>query len=198
MFDFDLSTILAGIILLVLILLFQKYKRKKSNVYLLFFSVFYIYILFVFKYTIFPIPISPILIQDLKDFYTVNNLNFIPLDFESGYWRDNQIILNIVISIPFGFGLSYVAKIRKKSILLYGISFGIFIEGLQGLISVLLGFTYRTIDVNDVIFNFLGVVLGFIIFRLFSYVFLKAITNTNHHSNSIIQYMYLVQKNNFK
>lgn len=41
-----------------------------------------------------------------------------------------------------------------------GLGIGVVIEAVQGLLNLLLGYTYRTVDINDIIFNFTGALLG--------------------------------------
>ncbi|TCS83094.1 VanZ family protein [Tepidibacillus fermentans] len=195
MLDFDSLTILIGIIILVLINLFLRYKKKKSVLYLTFYSIFFIYILYVIKYTIFPIPIQGPWIEEMKRMPFFSNLNTIPFNFKTFY--QEQIILNIILTIPFGFGISYIFKTSWKRIFYIGVLLGATIELLQFLISLLVGFLYRTIDINDIILNFLGVIIGYIIFKIFSQVFLFSVGKYKIKLSPFLEYIYIISKGDF-
>ena len=84
--------------------------------------------------------------------------------------------MNFILTIPLGIGLPFVIlqKFNFKIIGIIGFGFGILIESMQyigGLISD--NFTIRYIDINDVIFNFFGVVSGYIVLRVFTHFYLK-------------------------
>ncbi|WP_081943452.1 VanZ family protein [Caloranaerobacter azorensis] len=80
------------------------------------------------------------------------------------------------------------------------ISFGTIIESLQLIISLFLKYTYRVIDINDIIFNFIGVIIGFYIFKIFSVLFIKALNRidlkVDLKSDTILSYIYKISKEN--
>lgn len=196
MFDFDVLTLFIGIIFLGILCFFIKYRFKKDNIYLLFFSVFFIYLLFVLKYTIFPIPIDTRLLEEIRNGSAfVLNFNMIPFNFDTySYFLHSQVLYNILLSIPFGFGISYISTMKKKRILMYGIVFGLIIESLQLIISLLLKYNYRVIDINDVIFNFIGIITGYFIFRIFSFMVIKIIEKFDIKLNKMLNYIYSISK----
>jgi len=71
-------------------------------------------------------------------------------------------LLNIAMFVPLGFFLPLLCDRyrRLKNTLLFGIGATVFIELAQL-------FTYRATDINDVITNTVGSLLGFLLFRLF-------------------------------
>ena len=76
--------------------------------------------------------------------------------------------LNVVLTMPFGFLLPFVKRINsKKTIVIWAVVLPLLLEGLQLTIGTLTGYTERIIDINDVIFNFIGVIFGFSIFKGF-------------------------------
>ncbi|WP_370866928.1 VanZ family protein [Paenibacillus chitinolyticus] len=75
---------------------------------------------------------------------------------------------NILLSVPFGFGLPFLRKVSFKRMFLAGVMFGLAIEGAQMVLSLLIRAGYRTVDVNDVLLNFIGVMLGYGCYRLFA------------------------------
>jgi glycopeptide antibiotics resistance protein len=101
-------------------------------------------------------------------------MNFIPFYFSS-YTREIFFnnLLNIFLTIPFGFGINFVKDIKKQNLLWSAILVGLTIETLQFIISLSIGFPYRTIDINDIIMNALGVIVGFCIFKFFGLLYIK-------------------------
>lgn len=58
----------------------------------------------------------------------------------------------------------------------YGVLFGCLIELIQLLVALIVGFTLRTIDINDIIFNFIGVMAEYVIYHIFIQI-LKKLAN---------------------
>ena len=185
--DFDLSTALLGIILLLFIVFYLKNKKDKDLLYLFFFSVFYLYLLGVLKYTIFPIPIgsgmAEIMRRELK---FSSGINLIPFDINI---VNEQVLYNILLTVPFGFGLPFLLNVTKIRLMIYGVSFCVVIESLQLIISLFLGFPYRTIDINDVILNVFGVILGFMVFKVFGFLFKKMVNNLDIKKSPFLKYI---------
>ena len=67
----------------------------------------------------------------------------------------------------------FEARTRKWHFIWLPALVGLSIEGLQLVISLLLGYPYRVIDVNDLIANAAGVLLGYAFFRVFRWAFLE-------------------------
>ena len=94
--------------------------------------------------------------------------NFIPF----GNHFFNQILsptalANILLLLPLGIYLPLLLR-RKgfKYVLILGLLTTISIELAQFIISSIIGVTYRTFDVNDIILNTLGFIIGYLIFKL--------------------------------
>lgn len=80
------------------------------------------------------------------------------------------IIIGIVI---YALICIFIYKKHKRMMLL-GIFFGLGIETIQYLETFLTnGFSYRIIDINDVICNFIGSVVGFLALYAFARLFVK-------------------------
>ncbi|PRX39592.1 VanZ like protein [Planifilum fimeticola] len=84
------------------------------------------------------------------------------------YLLSIQGIGNIALGIPFGFGLPFLVESDFRSILRRGLFFTLSIELVQLVISLSYGFPYRTVDINDVMLNLSGVMIGFALFCFFS------------------------------
>ena len=90
-------------------------------------------------------------------------------------------ILNIIMTVPFGFLIPCIYKdISAKRMLLLSVFIGVIIESLQLGIALIAGFTFRIIDIDDVIFNFIGSIIGYGIYLLVGFcVKLLNSANTN-------------------
>lgn len=129
--------------------------------------------------TLFPIPIDSRLIQSLIETNTAASNNFVPFQTISqsvlGAFRQDyflgfaKVILgNIVMMIPIGF---YLPLIRpnlhsRRNIFILGFSAAISMEILQKIISLVVNVSYRSFDVDDIILNTIGVLIGSIILKL--------------------------------
>ncbi|MFT3890521.1 MAG: VanZ family protein [Anaerolineales bacterium] len=169
---FDILGWFAGLVLLagMLVLL---WRRGRSLSELLFFSIFWIYLLVVIKLTLFPIYIDAFRREVLGRQFMAS-VNLIPFyfgPFTNWTYALPGLILNTLLTMPAGFGISFVTRFKPKDLGWLLLAFGFGLEGMQLLISLLLGYPYRTIDINDVIFNSLGVLLGYLAFRLFAWFY---------------------------
>jgi hypothetical protein len=88
--------------------------------------------------------------------------------FLGGYFMSaEQAVLNVLLTVPFGFGLPFVAKIGGLAVLVAGVLFSVGIELSQLVVDALyLALPTWSIDVNDVILNSAGVVIGYAAFLL--------------------------------
>lgn len=117
----------------------------------------------------FPFPVM----QDEILFNTQNELgqvnNFIPfysichniLDAFHGYIGSFllQCIGNILLFVPFGFFVRILSQNWKK-VFVMCIVFSLSIELMQGLFGILLGYMYRSVDIDDLLLNVAGGILG--------------------------------------
>jgi hypothetical protein len=62
---------------------------------------------------------------------------------------DDQNLQNLVLAVPFGFGLPWA--LRRSAVRLAGacLLLGVGLEGAQAVASLLAGWAYRSIDIND-------------------------------------------------
>jgi glycopeptide antibiotics resistance protein len=79
----------------------------------------------------------------------------------------SQAFLNILLTVPFGFGLPFVVRLRPRALVGVGVLFSVGIEAAQlGADALHLALPTWSIDVNDVILNTTGVIVGYVVFRL--------------------------------
>ena len=176
--DIVILAVLIGLILLAVL----RFRLKASNIYIFFFSMFYIYICLLIKYTQFPIEYFPELVNRSMVFDSVNYIPFSNIDLRNS-------ILNIILTIPFGFLLRFVTKISTKKILIWSILLPIILEGSQLTIGLVLGQTLRIIDVNDIVFNYIGVLIGYALFKFFVLFARKITDDQSTKNNDMITYL---------
>ena len=190
---FDLLTVLLFGLIGIGIVTFLRLKKKKSLVYLIFFTIFYVYIVKVLDYTLFQFQSLLLLKHFMPDLIlhgqTVGkNMNLIPLitltpeDLKTS-------LLNILLLIPFGFGLPSITNFRMKKIVVIGALFSIVIEFLQLITGFMAKITFRIADINDVIFNTVGVAAGYILFVGFVRICRHISHNWEISANPILRYI---------
>ena len=173
---FDIHDFLIGVGLLA-VLLPVVWWRKRNLSYLLFFSLFWVYVLAVVQAVIFPFFINPA--PNAADF--TPSLNLIPFYF-GGCFNMPALCLtgiaeNILLTIPCGFGINFLVRIRPKNILWLALAVGFGLELAQLCVTPLFRSGFRAVDINDVILNAAGVLLGYALFRAFAWLYRRAITH---------------------
>jgi glycopeptide antibiotics resistance protein len=189
----DLLTVFLLGLVWIGIFTFLRLKKKKSVVYLLFFTIFYIYIVKVLDYTLFQFQ-SLLLIKHVNPNLMLNgvesgkSLNLIPLATLTPQDLRTSL-LNILLLIPFGFGLPFITNFRMKKIVCIGALFSIVIESLQLITGLMAKITFRIADINDVLFNTVGVAIGYMLFVRFLRIYRHISCNWKISSNPIFRYI---------
>lgn len=149
-------------------------RTRQGRMYLLFFTVFFVYVVVVLDRTLFQFQ-SLIVLKHLAPHLMLNGqgdgntmqllplVNLTPSDFKTS-------VLNVLLMVPFGFGLPFIASTRFVGTVTAGGLFSVVIELLQLVTGLIGGVTVRIADVNDVIFNTTGVILGYWLFDGFARV----------------------------
>lgn len=143
-------------------------RKRQGLVYMLFFTIFFVYVVVVLDRTLFQFQ-SLIVLKHFAPHLMLNGqgdgntVDLIPLvkltheDLETS-------LLNVLLMVPFGFGLPFITNLRFVGTVTAGVLFSVVIEVLQLVTGLIGGVTFRIADVNDVIFNATGVVLGYWLF----------------------------------
>lgn len=175
------------------VILFLRKIQKKEFVYILFFTVFYIYLFKVLDYTLLQFQ-SLLLLKLFVPNLMLNGqaagdeLNLVPLISLTA--SDVQTsLLNILLFVPFGYGLSFITDFRAQKIILSGIIFSMVIELLQFITGRVADVTFRVADINDVIFNTIGVVIGYVLFIGFIYLWRRLPSSNTFITNPIAHYI---------
>lgn len=156
--------------LYIFIFIFNFKKTSKLNLFL--FTSFYIYLFYVLHLTLLPIDFTPNPMLSSENFDFLKFTNFTPfIDIiirKDGALTD--IVLNIIMTIPFGFFMPLLFKFKKLQTIFSAFLFSLFIECSQLLITIFF-LNARICDVTDVISNtfggFLGVNMFFALSRLY-------------------------------
>ncbi|GAP16024.1 glycopeptide antibiotics resistance protein [Longilinea arvoryzae] len=160
--------LLIGLPALAVTLLLLRRKRSASSLF--FIAVFWIYLCFLIGATLFPIDLSPDTRAWMRSQAGFSDrMNLIPFYFGpfGSLWRSRDMLLsNILLTVPFGFGIGFVARVRPRDLRWLPLAVGFGIEGAQFGVGLLLGYPYRVLDINDTLMNALGVVAGYGLFWL--------------------------------
>jgi len=172
--EFEWYDYLIGIGILIFLLPVM-WWRKRNLSYLLFFSIFWIYLLVVVQAIFFPFAINT---NDTGAIFTPS-INLIPFYFGTCFTYMpglciRGILENIILTIPFGFGINFLIRVKPRNFFWIAISVGLGFELSQLVISLAFRSGFRAIDINDLILNATGVLLGYASFRAFAWMYLKA------------------------
>lgn len=148
------------------VLAFLHFKKRTAPPDLLLLTVFFIYLFKVLDYTLFQFQ-SLLLLKHFVPNLRLNglppdqSLNLIPLLTLTAQDLKTSL-LNILMLVPFGFGLPFLVRIQLGPLTLLAALFSLVIESVQYFSGRAAGLTFRIADVNDVIFNTAGAVIGYV------------------------------------
>lgn len=157
--------------MLWLALLIVLRRRGSSWPHLLLVAIFGVYLYAVFDTTLLQFQsllllrlFEPNLI--IRGIEAAQAINMVPLiGLSSGDMHTS--LLNILMLVPFGFGLPFLTDLRFIGVVLAGALLSLAIECLQFVTGYLAGTTFRVADINDLIFNTLGAAIGYLLFAVF-------------------------------
>lgn len=154
----NLRFILAGIVLIG-VTIYWLYKRKMLTIKMSIILILFYYYLIILLDHIVGIPTIKELIRlsALGESFFQPNINLIP--FVNGL--NMEFLLNVLLFIPLGFFCPMISKNYEqvKNVLFIGIGFSFVIEISQ------LFTLHRATDINDIISNTLGTLIGYLCFR---------------------------------
>ncbi|MCY9159935.1 VanZ family protein [Bacillus atrophaeus] len=184
--------------------MFLRYrKRKTSFIQQIVYLSFFIYSVLVISKTFLPIPISKRYIQIIIESDTAQKNNFIPfsdiyklLMVNPNHLLDvilKQIGGNILLLLPLGFYAPILWKRfnKVKSVLALGFLVSSGIELTQLITSTILGVTYRSFVVDDIILNTIGVLTGYCLFKIISPLLINIIKSIDTQNNKNLKLLNL-------
>ena len=176
MIEFIPFPLFIGLGILMILLIIQWHQTQNVS-YLFCFSIFWIYLLIVVGLTLFPIPLLENIVAtpiDQRMIFTLAHVNLIPFKYFNDIFPSlifREILTNILLTVPFGFGISFITRGKPGDIFRLAIVPGLAIESAQLAISLRIGGPYRTVDITDVLLNVIGVLLGYGLFRVFAWLY---------------------------
>lgn len=116
--------------------------------------------------TLFPLPLGK---EDISFYYASNFIPFHSIlgniyDAAHGMYQGVKVQLlgNIGLFFVVEFILCWVLRLSSwKKAVAIGCSFSIAIEGVQGILGMMLGVFYRSVDIDDIILNTIGCIMGY-------------------------------------
>ena len=135
---------------------YKKWSNKGKDI-LLVNTLMFVYLTFVLYFTLMPIIVSlPFIFT-----HPYTPMSMIPFDdyFSGRGDTVRQILLNVLMMIPFGFLLPIIKKCSLWRCIIYTFLFSLIIELLQPLIN-----DYRSADITDLITNTIGGLLGYLLY----------------------------------
>lgn len=152
--------------------------RERGWKFLLPFAAFWVYSLALVNAVLFPLYLPEPGVgftfasrwELLSHLYHYHGLNLVPFYFGNCWELPHLcrigIIGNILMTVPFGILYPLLRPIPARRIPLLALWVGIGTESAQLLTMLLIGSNYRSVDINDTLFNALGVILGYGALRL--------------------------------
>ena len=128
----------------------------------------------------------------------VHAINLIPFYFGT-CWELPRLCAvgiyeNILMTVPLGFGVSFIARLKSRNFLWLAVAVGLIIETAQFALDLATGIAYRTVDANDALFNAIGILLGYGMFAAFAWVYLAITHRFGIHHTGLLAYIHAVAK----
>ena len=175
-----------------------QWRRKHNRAYIFCLLVFGIYLLYALQVTFFPLEISGGYADAMRQNSSwITDINLIPFYIPDGY-RENkdlsQFVLiqfgsNILLTMPFGFGVNFIGRFRRRDFLWLPFAVGFGIELSQLVMNFLLRYPYRVVDITDALLNAAGVLIGYGFFRLFSMLYTLISSKIRINQKGIFAYI---------
>lgn len=167
--------LLMGIAFLGL-LTFLRWQKKRSWFDLFCFTMFGLYLLAVIYLVLFPIPLRQSGEWRMPVTSILARIHWMPFHFGRLFdmppmYAIRELGGNILLTVPFGLGLPFLRPVNARNLLLLAPVAGLAIEIAQLMVSVIIGSAYRGVDINDVLLNAIGAILGYSIYRLFAWLY---------------------------
>ena len=149
-------------LIIIYILKFYKKWKEKGRDVLVVNTTMYIYLSFVLYFTLMPIITSLPFIFN----HSYTPMNLVPfidvLNSRGDFVR--QVVLNVIMTIPFGFLIPFIKKenVKLLKIVFYTFLLSLGIELLQPLINGI-----RSADITDLITNVIGGIIGYVMYLIF-------------------------------
>ncbi|MCY9574294.1 VanZ family protein [Bacillus xiamenensis] len=156
----------------LVIFIYKLMRGTTSKILFLYYVLFSLYIASLVSLTFFPFPYQKKLIELMieDNLGTIHNLipfKTIIVTLELGLTSFiKQIIGNVILFIPLGFILPILFSFYQlRKVTYIGFLVSLSIELIQFVLDLIVGYNYRSFDVDDIITNTLGTLIGVIIYK---------------------------------
>ncbi len=153
--------------------------RRRGWRFLLVLTAFWVYLLALVNAVLFPIYLPEPGVgfnydstwAQIDHLIHYHGLNLIPFYFGKYCWELPRacaigIAENILMTVPFGVLYPLLRPLPARRIPLLALGVGLGTESAQLLVMLLIRANYRSVDINDTLFNALGVILGYGLLQL--------------------------------
>ena len=187
--------------LILIVFLIAQWRRKQGGSTIFCNLVFGIYLLYAVQVTFFPIRVAGDFADSMRQNSSwLTDINLIPFYLPNGFLENEDLIQfalvqfasNILLTMPFGFGVNFVARFRRNDFLWLPFAVGFGIELSQLFINWILGYPYRVVDITDALLNAVGVLIGYGFFRLFSRVYIAVSSSIHKEPRGLFAYVHKV------
>lgn len=165
------------------LILYKRRREHPARIVLL--ALFTIYMYLVFHVTLFPIDLSEIKFNP----HMFLSINLDPFK----YHLPDNMYLNILLTIPLGFLYPFLWRHSWPRALMLGLFSGLGIESLQLLIGSFTRNYTRVVDTADVLYNFIGVFLGYFLFRLVRALLKSFLKGERYRKGSFAHYFFKIK-----
>lgn len=173
----------------LVIVLMVLWALGRSLSYLFFCVIFGVYLIGVVSVVIFPIHVPDRGMELSRELQlNLKLFNFGRCDFL--FLCIRNIYENVLLTIPFGFGINFISKIKAQRIIWLALVVGIMFEVTQLALSLAVRSPFRVVDVNDVILNATGVLFGYGLFGIFARLFKFLLQKFRVSHKHIFAYVY--------
>lgn len=165
--------VLPPALIIYIILFFRAYKKTSKQKLFIGLIIYFISVLIIMM-TLFPMPVDPAVLQYNRSYGVEYINNIVPfrmiyyiLKSETLGGMIYQLGGNIIMLLPLGYLIPMVTdkKIDLKRAILIMFCITFCIESAQLIIGKILNFNYRCFDVDDMILNTFGGVLGYLMLK---------------------------------
>jgi glycopeptide antibiotics resistance protein len=198
----DIAVDIQPLVWLILIaFLIAQWRRKQGGSAIFCSLVFGIYLLYAVQVTFFPIRVAGDFVDSMRQNSSwLSDINLIPFYIPQGYLENVDLIQfvwvqfasNILLTMPFGFGVNFIGRFCRKDFLWLPFAVGFGIELSQLVMNFLLRYPYRVVDITDALLNAAGVLIGYGIFRLFSRVYIAVSSSIHKEPRGLFAYVHEV------
>ena len=167
----EIYAVIPGIVIMTIVLIIN-YRKKVTLLHAVLTALFILYITGVICVTLFPINYSDKVSPGFN--IMIDKLKLIPFEVITKMFTQYGLFVslvqvggNILMTFPLGVMLPFVMPDRKK--IFYPLCFLMFtfaIEATQFLLGYVLNTFYRTADIDDIILNFTGAMLGYLLYKI--------------------------------